>query len=124
MSSYLKLLAGAAAVISVAAAASPASAANANKKYCLNPSSGGSSCGFVSLEQCQETQRGRNGWCSEQVDFGAWAAEHQQPWMRQQPESSFAYYGGPASRRRMSRDEPDMEKLHKDDMPSKGVGAE
>jgi hypothetical protein len=95
------------------------------KKYCLNPSSGGSSCSFTSMEQCKETMWGRNGWCSEQVDFDAWAASHGQNWSGSNPANSFAYYqpgGKPVTGK--TTQERDMEKLHKDNMPSKGVGAE
>jgi Protein of unknown function (DUF3551) len=100
-------------------ASTPASAAEA-KKYCLNPASGGSSCGYTSLEQCQETMRGRNGWCTEQVDFSKWGPSYGQP------ENSFAYDppGGKLKQRRMSQDERDIQNVYKKDMPSKGVGAE
>jgi Protein of unknown function (DUF3551) len=96
-------------------------AANANKKFCLNPSSGGSSCGYDSLEQCQETMRGRNGWCTEQVDFSKW-----RPMGAGQPANSFAYYppGGNLKQRKTAQDEKDIEAVYKKDMPSKGVGAE
>jgi len=81
------------------------------------------------MEQCQETMRGRNGWCSEQVDFDAWAASHGQNWSAGNPANSFAYYppGGRMPRRTPAqKDIEDLHKqdLHKKDMPSKGVGAE
>jgi hypothetical protein len=116
---------GAVAVL-LALASTPAFAASGRtaskpsvKHYCLNPSSGGSSCGFTSMEQCWETMRGRNGWCSEQVDFGAWQAAHG-GWNNEGSEGSYASY----PRGRMSPHDADMAKLHKDDMPSKGVGSE
>jgi hypothetical protein len=104
----------------VSLASTPASAANAPKKFCLNPASGGSSCGYDSMEQCQETMRGRNGWCTEQVDFSKRGPDYGQP------ENSFAYYppGGKLKQRRMSQDEKDIQAVYKKDMPSKGVGAE
>jgi Protein of unknown function (DUF3551) len=103
-------------------AASGRAASNAGvKHYCLNTSSGGSSCGFISMEQCQETMRGRNGWCTEQVDFAAWEAAHGGGWNNNgNSQGTYASY----PRGRMSPAEADMEKLHKDDMPAKGVGAE
>jgi hypothetical protein len=104
----------------VSLASTPASAANAPKKFCLNPASGGSSCGYDSMEHCQETMRGRNGWCTEQVDFSKRGPDYGQP------ENSFAYYppGGKLKQRRMSQDEKDIQAVYKKDMPSKGVGAE
>jgi uncharacterized protein DUF3551 len=126
MKTEVKLFASAAAML-LALASTPAFAASSRaasaapvKHYCLNPSSGGSSCGYISMEQCQETMRGRNGWCSEQVDFGAWQAAHGGGFNNGAPEGAYASY----PRGRMSPDEADMQKLHKDDMPSKGVGSE
>jgi hypothetical protein len=118
---------GAAAVL-FALASTPAFAAGgrvakspAPQKFCLNTTSGGSSCGFTSMEQCQETMRGRNGWCTEQVDFGAWEAAHDGGWYNNgNPQGAYASY----PRGRMSPADADMEKLHKDDMPVHGVGAE
>jgi hypothetical protein len=109
-------------------ASTPASAADA-KKFCLNPASGGSSCGYTSIEQCQETMRGRNGWCSEQVDFDEWSAQHgfgQAQNNFGQPENSLAYAppGGQLRQRRMSQDERDIQQVYKKGIPSKGVGAE
>lgn len=116
MTSYARLLAGA--VVALCFLSSPASAQNSKQKYCLNPASGGSSCSFDSMEQCWETMRGRNGWCSEQVDFGSWAARHE-------PENSFAYYDpGAAAPRNISPAEKQMLELRKKDFPAKGVGAE
>jgi Protein of unknown function (DUF3551) len=127
MKEETKMFATAAAVL-LALASMPAFAASGRvasskagvQHYCLNTSSGGSSCGYISLEQCQETMRGRNGWCTEQVDFAAWAAAHGGWYNNGGSEGSYASY----PRGRMSPAEADMEKLHKDDMPSKGVGAE
>jgi hypothetical protein len=105
-------------------ASAPALAADANKKFCLNPASGGSSCGFTSMEQCQETMRGRNGWCSEQVDFGSAPAHGM--WSIGHPNDSFAYYGGGENfkSRRMQPADKALEELEKRDMPKKGVGAQ
>jgi hypothetical protein len=97
----------------------PTWAANAQKKYCLNATSGGSSCAFDSLEQCQATAQGRNGWCSEQVDFGNWSAGR--------PENSLAYYphgGETRAKRKLTPEEQDLEQMRKNEMPAKGVGAE
>jgi Protein of unknown function (DUF3551) len=91
----------------------PAVAANASENYCLNPASGGSSCGFTSMEQCQETMRGRNGWCSKAVDFGAAANSG--------PANSFASYPRGS---KMSPADKELSELHKNSMPVKGVGAE
>jgi uncharacterized protein DUF3551 len=109
-----KLIAGAVLLLSLASSPSFA----AGQKYCLNGATGGSSCGFTSMGQCQETMRGRNGWCSEQVDFSKWGYGG--------PENSFAYYppGGKPAARRMTQDERDLQTLHEHDMPAKGVGAE
>jgi hypothetical protein len=92
-------------------ASTPVSAAN--KKFCLNPASGGSSCGYDSMEQCQQTMRGRNGWCSEQVDF-------KQQGGFGQPANNFAYYppDGSVKQRKISQQDKDMKS-----MPSEGVGA-
>jgi hypothetical protein len=75
---------------------------------------------MTSLEQCQETMRGRNGWCTGQVDFSKRGPDYGQP------ANSFAYYppGGKLKQRRMSQDEKDIQAVYKKDMPSKGVGAE
>ncbi|MGA7810511.1 DUF3551 domain-containing protein [Bradyrhizobium sp.] len=107
-------LAFTAASLFVAGSVTPASAANAlaanaKKNYCLSPASGGASCGFVSMEQCWETMRGRNGWCSEAVDWSRY------------PERSFAYAprGG-----KLTATDRDLEELYKKDMPVKGVGNE
>jgi hypothetical protein len=102
-------------------ASTPASAANANKKFCLNPASGGSSCGYDSMEQCQQTMRGRNGWCSEQVDFKQNATMG-----FGRPADSFAYDppNGSAKQKKMSQQDKDMDAVHERSMPSKGVGAE
>jgi hypothetical protein len=91
--------------------AKPTSAANTSNNYCLDQASGGSSCGFVSMEQCRETMRGRNGWCSKAVDFGAAYSD---------PASSFAYSRGG----RAVPADGDIYELHKREMPVKGVGAE
>jgi len=110
-----KLVAGAAVLLSLTSTHSAAAAA---KKYCLNAATGGSNCSFASMEMCRQTVSGRNGWCSEQVDFSKWGEGRS--------ENSFAYYppGGEPARRRMTQDERDLQKLHEDDMPTKGVGAE
>jgi hypothetical protein len=115
MNSAIKCLA-ATAILCLTSA--PTWAANAQKKYCLNATSGGSSCAFDSLEQCQATAWGRNGWCSEQVDFGNGAASR--------PENSFAYQprAGTPSKQKMTPDEQDLEQMRKNEMPAKGVGAE
>jgi hypothetical protein len=91
------------------------------QKFCLNTTSGGSSCGFTSMEQCRETMRGRNGWCTEQVDFSAWEGAHGGGgYNNGGPEGAYASY----LRGRMSPADAEMEKLHRDDMPTHGVGAE
>jgi hypothetical protein len=78
----------------------------------LNPSSEGSSGSCSSLEQCQETARGGNGWCSHVVDFGATRAN-----------DSLAY--SPAQNNKRSSGARHVEeKIRKDDVPVKGVGAE
>lgn len=115
MTSHARLLAAVAAALYVLS--SPASAANSKQKYCLNPASGGSSCSFDTMEQCWETMRGRNGWCSEQVDFERWTRQHE-------PQDSLAYYAPGAAARRISPAEKDMQSLHERDMPAKGVGSE
>jgi Protein of unknown function (DUF3551) len=93
------------------ASVTPTLAANAKKNYCLSPASGGASCGFVSMEQCWETMRGRNGWCSEAVDWTAFGY----------PRNSFAYAprGG-----KLTQEDRDLEELYKKDMPVKGSGTE
>ena len=110
-----KLIAGTALLLS---AVSTSAFAAGSQKYCLNAATGGSSCGFTSMAQCKATMQGRNGWCSEQVDFNKWNYGH--------PENSFAYYppSGKPSGRRMTQDERDLQTLHEHDMPAKGVGAE
>jgi hypothetical protein len=80
--------------------------------YCLNPASGGSSCSFSSLEQCQETARGRNGWCSHVVDFGATRAS-----------DSLAYFPIPDNKHSSAARRLEG-KISKDGVPAKGVGAE
>jgi hypothetical protein len=106
-----------AAIATLCLASAPTWAANAQKKYCLNATSGGSSCAFDSMEQCQATAQGRNGWCSEQVDFGDWSGR---------PENSFAYEprGATPLKRKLTPDEEDLEQMRKNEMPAKGVGAE
>jgi hypothetical protein len=115
MNPAIKCLAGAT-VLYLASA--PTFAANAQKKYCLNAATGGSSCSFDTMEQCRETVQGRHGWCSEQVDFGSWAAGR--------PEDSFASYprGQTKAKRKLTPDEQDLEDLRKNEMPAKGVGSE
>jgi Protein of unknown function (DUF3551) len=107
-------------------AGSPTFAQNAKGRYCLNAATGGSTCGFTSIEQCRETMQGRNGWCTEQVDFEAWAASHGQRSPNGRPENSFAYYPSPSEKlsRRPSPAANEPEDLRKKDMPTKGVGAE
>jgi len=77
-----KLIAGTALLVSITATSAFAAG---GQKYCLNAATGGSSCGYTSMGQCQATMRGRNGWCSEKVDFSKWNYDHR-------PENSFAYY--------------------------------
>jgi hypothetical protein len=125
----MKLTAITLGAIAIVLSTASASAADA-KKYCLNPASGGSSCGYTSLAQCQATMNGRNGWCTEQVDFDRWYAERGMSVPMEQngfgrPENSFAYYPrGGVKQRRMSQDEKDIQAVYKKDMPSRGVGAE
>jgi hypothetical protein len=110
-----KLIAGTALLLSISSSA--AFAADGHK-FCLNKATGGSSCGFTSMGQCQETMRGRNGWCSEQVDFTKSNYGG--------PENSFAYYppAGKPPGRTMSQHDKDLQTLHEHDMPANGVGAE
>jgi hypothetical protein len=110
--------------ILLALASTPSHAADSNRKFCLNSATGGSSCGFTSMEQCRQTMQGRNGWCTEQVDFEAWAASHGQDRSASGPENSFAYYppGGKLNRH-LPQAVKDLEDLHRKNMPAKGVGA-
>lgn len=110
-----RLFAGTALLLSIT---STAALQASGQKYCLNSATGGSSCGFTSMAQCKATVQGRNGWCSEQVDFSKRNYGN--------PENSFAYYppGGPSRARTMTEEERDLQTLHEHDMPAKGVGAE
>jgi hypothetical protein len=108
-------LAFTAATLLLPASVTPTLAAGAKniskKNYCLSPASGGASCGFVSIEQCWETMRGRNGWCSEAVDWSAFGY----------PDRAYAYAprGG-----KLTAADRELEELYKKDMPVKGVGNE
>jgi hypothetical protein len=93
-----------------------ASATAKTGDYCLNAATGGSSCSFSSMEQCLETQWGRNGWCSHVVDFGERASKA--------PLESFAYDPPPARRTTTTYERRRDEEIRKHDMPTKGVGAE
>ncbi len=97
----LTMMAATAAMVS----SSPASAGD----YCANSATGGSSCSFATMEQCQAMVQGRAAWCSHVIDWNAWYAAHGIA----NPEASYAYY--PKGGRRKPVAPPS-------DMPVKGEG--
>lgn len=111
----MKLISGkiAASVALVALAASAAmmsSAANA-ADYCYNSATGGSSCSYTTMEQCQAAASGRAAWCSHIIDWDAWNAAHGIA----NPADSYAYYSKGHRRKPAPAPVPS-------DMPTKGEG--
>jgi Protein of unknown function (DUF3551) len=78
-SAALVVLASSAAMLSTSAKAAD---------YCYNSATGGSSCSYTTMEQCQAMAAGRAAWCSRVIDWSAWNAEHGIAG----PTDSYAYY--------------------------------
>lgn len=94
---------------------SPAKAAD----YCYTSATGGSSCSFTTMEQCQASAVGRPGWCSHAVDFGK-APYPAVGGPMSDSNGSYAYYprGGTVGPSKKS----DEQKMVEHDMPSRGSG--
>jgi Protein of unknown function (DUF3551) len=97
-------------VVLASSAAMMSSAAKA-ADYCSNSATGGSSCSFTTMEQCQAMVAGRGAWCSHVIDWNAWNAAHGIAG----PTDSYAYYGKGHRRKPVPAPVPS-------DMPSKGAG--
>ena len=103
-----KIATSVALVVLAASAAMMSSAANA-ADYCYNSATGGSSCSFDTMQQCQAMAAGRGAWCSHVIDWNAWNAAHGIA----SPADSYAYDA--KHHRRKPAPVPS-------DMPSKGAG--
>jgi hypothetical protein len=100
-----KIAASAAFMTLAASAAMLPSAADAGD-YCYNSATGGSSCSYTSMEQCQATASGRGAWCSHAIDW-----------------SKFPGYGGSyASYPKKGRGRKPV--APPSDMPQKGEGGQ
>ncbi len=80
--------------------------------YCMSSATGGSSCSFSSMAQCQATVSGRQGWCSHITNFGTNVGAGGNPM------NSLAYAPDGQSRP-LSRDE---QKLRASETPTRGEG--
>jgi len=70
-----KIATSAALVVLASSAVMLSSSAKAGD-YCYNSATGGSSCSYTTMEQCQTMAAGRAAWCSHLVDWSSWNAAH------------------------------------------------